>query len=116
MQLFAVRHCSSGHDLHTSCCPRQGCFAQGMWTCSVCLEEVAGAQCLRPAECGHFYCRACVAGQAAVHVAEGALDALRCPDLQCRAPFLRQVSCKTRSHYYGAWPLGSNPDTSSNVK
>ena len=57
----------------------------------MCLEEVAGALCLRPAECGHFFCRACVGAQAAVHVAEGALDALRCPDPQCRAPFLREV-------------------------
>ncbi|KAK9845359.1 hypothetical protein WJX81_004361 [Elliptochloris bilobata] len=65
-------------------------WQEGMWTCGVCLEEVAGAQCLRPAECAHFFCRGCVRGQAAVHVAEGALDALRCPNPQCRAPFLRE--------------------------
>ena len=79
---------------------------QGVWTCGVCLEEVAGAQCVRPAECEkHFYCNACVAGQAAVHVAEGALDALRCPDPQCRAPFLRQVRCEASLALF--WCLAS---------
>lgn len=57
----------------------------------MCFEEVLGAACVRPAACAHFFCAACVGGQLAVHVAEGALDRLRCPDPQCRAPFLREA-------------------------
>ena len=70
----------------------------------MCLEEVAGAHCVRPADCSHYFCRSCVAGQAGVHVAEGALDALRCPDPQCRAPFLRQVRRDARLRCWGLHP------------
>jgi len=64
---------------------------QGTWTCGMCLEEVAGARCVRPAPCAHFFCAACVRGQLAVHVADGALDALRCPEPDCRTPYLREA-------------------------
>jgi hypothetical protein len=70
---------------------------QGTWTCGMCLEEVAGARCVRPAPCAHFFCAACVRGQLAVHVADGALDALRCPEPDCRTPYLREARGAARN-------------------
>ena len=65
---------------------------QGTHTCGVCLEELPGTQFVRPSPgCSHAFCGGCLRGLCGVHVAEGTLDALRCPLPDCRAPFGRQA-------------------------
>ena len=65
---------------------------QGTHTCGVCLEELPGTHFVRPSpNCDHAFCGTCLHGLCAVHVAEGTLDALRCPLPECKAPFSRQA-------------------------
>ena len=64
---------------------------QGQHTCSICLEELPGAAFVWPGGCDHASCRNCVRQLCNLHVAEGGLENLRCPDPKCKEPFDRQV-------------------------
>lgn len=64
---------------------------QGQHTCSICLDELPGAAFIWPGDCDHASCKDCVKQLCNVHVAEGGLENLRCPDSKCKAPFNRQV-------------------------
>lgn len=60
-------------------------FRQGMHTCGVCLEEQRGDRFVR-LDCGHVFCGDCLGEQARLHVKEGSLDALKCPEPGCKDP------------------------------
>ena len=64
---------------------------QGQHTCSICLEELPGASFVWPGGCDHASCKDCVRQLCNLHVAEGGLENLRCPDPKCKEPFSRQV-------------------------
>lgn len=60
-------------------------FLQAQHTCGICLEEQPG-RCFVRLDCRHAWCAGCLEAQARLHVAEGSLEALRCPDPKCKAP------------------------------
>ncbi len=64
---------------------------QGQHTCSICLDELPGASFVWPGGCDHASCKDCVKQLCNLHVAEGGLENLRCPDPKCKEPFDRQV-------------------------
>lgn len=70
--------------LHFSC-------PQGTWLCPVCFEEKPGTKCVRMEGCHHIFCDICVTTHAGLHIAEGALDRLRCLDPTCKERLSRQV-------------------------
>ena len=46
---------------------------------------MAGTQFTRMA-CGHSFCTECLGGMAAVHITDGSLEMLRCPEMDCGDP------------------------------
>ena len=64
---------------------------QGQHACGICMEELPGACFVWPGGCSHAYCQGCMRQLCSVHVAEGGLDNLRCPQPDCKQPFVRQV-------------------------
>lgn len=61
-------------------------FQQGVHTCSICFEEKPGKLFLK-LDCGHSFCLACLQDQARIHVEEGSLAALRCPNPECQVSY-----------------------------
>lgn len=67
-------------------------FHRGTWTCGICFEQFPGRACVQASlQCGHVYCQSCMAQQCALHVKEGSLEFLRCPEPDCKEPLDRQV-------------------------
>lgn len=64
---------------------------QGQHACGVCMEELPGTCFMWPGACSHAYCQDCTRQLCSLHVAEGGLDHLRCPQPDCKQPFIRQV-------------------------
>ena len=64
---------------------------QAHHSCGICMEDVAGPSFVWPGGCDHAYCRDCIQQLCSLHVAEGALENLRCPQPDCKQPFDRQV-------------------------
>ncbi|CAI5472641.1 unnamed protein product [Closterium sp. Yama58-4] len=60
-------------------------FRASLHSCAICFSEKPGSECVRAA-CTHAFCTACMRAFAEAHVAEGNLQALKCPDTKCRAP------------------------------
>lgn len=59
--------------------------------CQLCGEDKPGAHFLQLPECRHAYCRACLTSLCSVHVKEGSLAMLRCPDPECKRPLPHYV-------------------------
>lgn len=71
---------------------KQHAFQEGTWTCGICFEEMPGRQCIQASlQCGHIYCQDCMRQHCALHVGEGSLQFLRCPQPDCQEPLDRQV-------------------------
>ena len=64
---------------------------QGQHACGICMEELPGTCFMWPGGCSHAYCQDCTRQLCSLHVAEGGLDNLRCPQPDCKQPFIRQV-------------------------
>ena len=60
-------------------------FCRSSHRCGVCLEERLGAEMHVLQPCGHQFCRACIRGLCELHVREGSVDRLQCPEPSCRA-------------------------------
>lgn len=60
-------------------------FCRSSHRCGVCLEERLGAEMHVLQPCGHQFCRACIRGLCELHVREGSVDRLHCPEPSCRA-------------------------------
>lgn len=94
-------------------------FQQGVHICGICMEEKPGKQFCRLG-CGHSFCFACLQDQARIHVEEGSLAALRCPDPECTVPYSPHVLSTLLSREgYQRWEtltlqrtLDSMPDAS----
>lgn len=69
-------------------------FRQDIHTCSICYEDQRGTQFLR-LDCRHVFCTSCILEQSNIHIREGTLDALKCPQPGCNEPLaahtLRQI-------------------------
>jgi E3 ubiquitin-protein ligase RNF14 len=80
--------------LHYSVARESQLFRQDVHTCSICFEEQRGTQFLR-LECRHVFCTSCILEQSNLHIREGTLDALKCPEPGCNEPLaahtLRQI-------------------------
>lgn len=76
-------------DEFTLCEPLKA--VQGQHACGICMEDLPGASFVWPGGCDHAYCKDCVRQLCSLHVAEGGLENLRCPQPDCKQPFDRQV-------------------------
>ena len=59
-------------------------FRAALHTCCICLEDWRGSEFVR-LDCRHQCCEACLAAAAALHVGEGSIEQLRCPEPRCGA-------------------------------
>ena len=60
-------------------------FLEGTHTCMICYEDNPGTMCTN-LQCGHFFCSPCLKSCMELHVHEGNLDAIKCPDPDCQRP------------------------------
>ncbi len=76
---------------------KQHAFRDGTWSCGICFEQFPGRSCVQASlQCGHVYCKGCMAQHCGLHVREGSLEFLRCPEPGCKEPLDRQVCCLSR--------------------
>nr|KAI8749399.1 E3 ubiquitin-protein ligase RNF14 [Biomphalaria glabrata] len=69
-------------------------FCQSTHECHVCYQEKLGHQFFRMHECPHTFCHECMAEFCELHVKDGTVEALRCPDRECSAivpPYIVQA-------------------------
>ena len=59
-------------------------FDEASHTCEVCYDDKPG-KLFTKIHCGHNFCTECMGGMAAVHITDGALEMLRCPEMDCSA-------------------------------
>ncbi|KAF7660953.1 hypothetical protein LDENG_00272200 [Lucifuga dentata] len=64
---------------------RQKMFATTMFDCGVCFMSWLGSECVQLWECGHVYCRSCLAQFCKVQIAEGNVRGVTCPQPGCNA-------------------------------
>ena len=57
-------------------------FSHSKFDCQICLSTVRGAKCLR-LNCGHVFCRPCLAEFWSLCIAEGDVDRVMCADPKC---------------------------------
>ncbi|KAH7883896.1 hypothetical protein F5I97DRAFT_1813835 [Phlebopus sp. FC_14] len=57
-------------------------FADTSHACIICLGEYKGRHCVR-LECGHVFCRGCLVEMWGLHVKEGDVERVGCPDVSC---------------------------------
>ena len=60
-------------------------FDEASHTCEVCYDDKPGTLFTRM-HCGHNFCTECLGGMAAVHITDGSLEMLRCPEMDCNSP------------------------------
>lgn len=71
---------------------RQKRFASTAFECGVCFTTHLGSGCVKLAECGHVFCRACLAEFCKVQITEGNVGGVACPQGGCSsAPTPAQV-------------------------
>ncbi|KAI6137238.1 RWD-domain-containing protein [Pisolithus sp. B1] len=59
-------------------------FAQMSYPCGICLTSRKGLYCLHLG-CGHVFCKACLADMWGLHVREGDVDRVGCPEVGCES-------------------------------
>ncbi|KAG8220091.1 hypothetical protein J3R82DRAFT_1110 [Butyriboletus roseoflavus] len=57
-------------------------FAHASYLCAICLSERKGIHCLA-LSCGHVFCRACLVDMWGLHVKEGQVSRVGCPEPNC---------------------------------
>ncbi|XP_005110492.1 E3 ubiquitin-protein ligase RNF14 [Aplysia californica] len=69
-------------------------FCQASHECHVCYDEKPGTQFFRMADCAHHFCHECMMTFCEMHVRDGTVEELRCPDTECDAlvpPYIVQA-------------------------
>ena len=69
-----------GYDQYT----RQKEFLRSFHSCSICLTEKRGSDCITLSWCLHVFCLECLKDYFSLHITEGSLESVKCPDLDCR--------------------------------
>ncbi|CAK6972794.1 E3 ubiquitin-protein ligase RNF14-like [Scomber scombrus] len=64
---------------------KQKVFASTFFDCGVCFMGCPGSQCVQLMECGHVYCKACLANFCEVQIKEGNIQGVTCPQADCTA-------------------------------
>lgn len=62
---------------------KQRVFAATVFNCGVCYMDWLGSECVQLYECGHIFCRACLSNFYKVHITEGAVQSVICPQQGC---------------------------------
>ena len=60
-------------------------WRQQQHTCKVCFSEHPGSHFVHLGGCSHAFCKTCVTAMAQMHVTEGSIADLLCPEIGCRA-------------------------------
>uniref|UniRef100_A0A0B6ZMY6 RBR-type E3 ubiquitin transferase n=1 Tax=Arion vulgaris TaxID=1028688 RepID=A0A0B6ZMY6_9EUPU len=69
-------------------------FCKTLQECPLCFSEKPGEHFFRMIDCQHYYCHDCMAEFCEMHVKEGTVEALRCPDRECNTiipPYIVQA-------------------------
>ncbi|KAM9848851.1 LOW QUALITY PROTEIN: E3 ubiquitin-protein ligase RNF14-like [Aulostomus maculatus] len=64
---------------------KQKVFASTVFDCSVCYTCWLGSECVQLDECGHVFCRACLAEFCKLQITEGNVWGVTCPHADCSA-------------------------------
>lgn len=57
-------------------------FQRSSVLCLICMTEMLGSR-FSALHCGHYWCRDCLSSMARVHISDGSVLSLRCPDPDC---------------------------------
>ncbi|XP_067951531.1 E3 ubiquitin-protein ligase RNF14-like isoform X2 [Watersipora subatra] len=60
-------------------------FDKSVWPCAVCFDEKLGLESFRFYDCGHVYCKDCMASHFTVRIDEGEVKQLTCPADDCNS-------------------------------
>ncbi|ELT95569.1 hypothetical protein CAPTEDRAFT_228754 [Capitella teleta] len=63
---------------------RRRVFCQSMHTCGICFDEKLGSEFFLISECQHHFCRDCLTSYCQMHVRDGTVTQLRCPQDECK--------------------------------
>lgn len=76
----------------------QRAFSATVFDCGVCLAGFLGSDCVQLPECGHIFCRACLAKFCELRITEGNVKGVTCPEADCAAtPTPAQVRPRSTS-------------------
>ncbi|CAK9034655.1 unnamed protein product [Durusdinium trenchii] len=79
-------------------------WKQQQHLCNICFSEQPGSQFIHLGECSHAFCRTCVTAMASLHVTEGSIAELLCPEPSCRADFSSQALAEVlEEEQYERW-------------
>ena len=59
-------------------------FFQSFHSCWICLTEKRGSDCFILSRCLHVFCMECLKDYFSLHITEGSLESVKCPDLDCQ--------------------------------
>jgi len=62
----------------------QRLFLEQEHTCGICLTEKSGREFFRLQNCKHHFCTECFESYCSIHVSEGTVQQLQCPDPKCQ--------------------------------
>jgi len=62
---------------------RERVFASTTFSCQVCLCEKPGSACMQFWGCDHVFCKACLRDYFEVHIKDGSISLLKCPEDKC---------------------------------
>ncbi|CAL1540833.1 unnamed protein product [Lymnaea stagnalis] len=76
-------------------------FCQNIHECQLCYDKKPGVQFFRIHECPHIFCHDCMKEFCELHVRDGTVEALRCPDRGCNSlipPYIVQAVLSSQAY------------------
>nr|NP_001123340.1 Zn-finger (RING/cysteine-rich C6HC)-7 [Ciona intestinalis]FAA00216.1 TPA: zinc finger protein [Ciona intestinalis] len=62
---------------------QQEIFFTSVFSCNICFVDKKGTDCLQFKDCGHVYCKQCITSYFEIHISEGTITSLICPEPDC---------------------------------